>query len=123
MGEIGPDDARKGYAPEDLQTVHQFEEKILEAIMVLEANVDVLEALRKYYQSLLSNKDFLMRRDCAGTVRTFASQINDAVYDLKMQTSRAKLLVRITSDRKSLVSRHRFFSRLRAAAAISPPMA
>jgi hypothetical protein len=71
--------------------------------MVLEANIDVLEALRKYYQSLLSNKDFTMRRDCAAAVRTFASQINDAMYDLKMQNSRAKLLVRITSDRKSLV--------------------
>jgi len=48
VGRIGSDDARKGYAPEDLQTVHQFEEKILEATMVLEANIDVLEALRKY---------------------------------------------------------------------------
>lgn len=104
VGRIGPDDARKGYAPEDLQTVHQFEEKILEAIMVLEANIDVLEALRKYYLSLLSNKDFTMRRDCVAAVRAFASQINDAMYDLKMQNSRAKLLVRITSDRRSLVS-------------------
>jgi hypothetical protein len=87
--------------------------------MVLEANIDVFEALRRYYQSLLVNKDFLMRRDCVGAVRAFASQINDAMYDLKMQNSRAKLLVRITSARKSLVSRRHFFSPLQSMVMIS----
>jgi hypothetical protein len=75
--------------------------------MVLEANMDVLDALRKYYQDLLVNNDFDLRESCAEAVHAFATQINDAVYDLKMQNSRAKLLARITSDRKSLVSPHR----------------
>jgi hypothetical protein len=75
--------------------------------MVLEANMDVLGTLRKYYQDLLVNNDFDLRGSCAEAVHTFATQINDAVYDLKMQNSRAKLLARTTSDRKSLVSPHR----------------
>jgi hypothetical protein len=72
--------------------------------MALEANIDVLGALRKYYQDLLVNNDFDLRGSCAEPVLAFATQVNDAIYDLKMQSSRAKLLARITSDRKSLVS-------------------
>jgi hypothetical protein len=77
--------------------------------MGLEANIDVLGALCKYYQDLLVNDDFDLRGSCAEAVRAFTTQINDAVCDLKMQNSRAKLLARITSDRKSLVGPHHLF--------------
>jgi hypothetical protein len=105
----GPDPARREFIADDFQTVQRLEEKALEASMVLEANIDVLDALRKYYQDLLVNNDFDLRGSSAEAVLAFATQINDAVYDLKMQSSRAKLLARITSDRKSLVSPHRLF--------------
>ena len=99
-----PDTGRKTFIPDDLQAVQRLEEKALETSMVLEANVDVLDALCKYYQDLLLNNDFDLRGSCTEAVLAFATQINDAIYDLKTQNSRAKLLARITSDRKSLVS-------------------
>ena len=70
--------------------------------------MDVLTSLRKYYESLLRNKDFPLRKACRDDVLTFATQVNDMMFDLKMQVSRAKLLVRITADRKNLVSASTF---------------
>ena len=75
-----------------------------EAIMILEANTDVLTALRKYYENLLVNNNFPMRIDCREDVLSFANQVDDMIYDSKMQISRAKLLVRIAADRKTVVS-------------------
>lgn len=72
--------------------------------MMIEANVEVLTALRKYYESLQCHKDFTIKGSCEEEVLTFASQINDMIYDKKMQASRAKLLVQITKDRKDIVS-------------------
>jgi hypothetical protein len=72
--------------------------------MVLEANADVLESLRSYYRALLDNSEFAMRDSCREDVLSFATQIDNMIYDSKMQVARAKVLVRITSDRKALVS-------------------
>lgn len=95
--------ARREYTPGDFQAVQHYEDKTNEGIMILEANADVLTSLRNFYERLMDNKDFAMKGSCSEDVSTFSTQINDMIYDLKMQTSRAKLLVRITADRKSLV--------------------
>lgn len=104
VGPRGFKDGRREYKPEDLQTVQQFEEKTNEAIMVLEGNTDVLRALCEYYEALMKNQGFTLQTSCAEAVTSFTIQINDALYDAKMQVARAKLLLRITSDRKALVS-------------------
>ena len=72
--------------------------------MILEANADVLTSLRLFYERLVDRKDFPLRGDCHDEVLAFATRVEDMVYDSKMQVSRAKLLVRITADRKNLVS-------------------
>ena len=94
---------KKIHTPDDLQSLQSYEDKINEAIMILHANIDVLAALRKYYECLLKHKDFPMKKDCREDVLSFAAQINDMIYNSKLQISRARLLVRIASDRKSLV--------------------
>jgi hypothetical protein len=45
---------RKNYTPTDLQNVQYYEDKTNEAIMALEANVDVLKALRYFYETAIS---------------------------------------------------------------------
>jgi hypothetical protein len=95
------------YTPSDLQTVQNYEDKTNEAIMVMQANIQVLTSLRKFYQALLKNKHFPLEKACSGDVAAFATQINDMIYDTEMNISRAQLLIRITGDRKSLVSRAR----------------
>jgi len=75
--------------------------------MVLEANTDVLTALQKYYEGLLPKRPFSDEKDrleCAEAVMKFAAQVNEMIDNSRMQVSRAKLLVRITADRKTLVS-------------------
>jgi hypothetical protein len=95
--------ARREYTPEDLQTLQNYEEKTNEAIMILEANADVLTSLRTFYERMMENKEFQFKQHSCDDIRAFAARVEDMVYDSRMQISRAKLLVRITSDRKSLV--------------------
>lgn len=71
--------------------------------MVMEANVEVLSALLKYYEGLLGRADFPVANNCRDNIVAFSSQLSDMIYDLKMQIARAKLLVRITADRKTMV--------------------
>jgi hypothetical protein len=104
LGSRNPSASRREYTPEDLQTLQNYEEKTNEAIMILEANADVLTSLGTFYRRLVERRDFPLQGNCAEEVFTFAASVDDMVYDSRMQISRAKLLVRITADRKSLVS-------------------
>jgi hypothetical protein len=83
--------------------VQHREDKTNAAIMVMEANTDVLNSLRDFYKRLVENKDFDLKSTCEADVTTFASQTDDLIYESKMQIARAKVLVKITADRKNLV--------------------
>lgn len=72
--------------------------------MMLESNVDVLTALRKYYVKLKSNDDFPLAGECQESIEEFAGNVGKNIDELKMQIPRAKLLAGIISDRKELVS-------------------
>jgi len=99
------DPARHSYKPKDLQAVQHYEDKANEAMMVLEANVEVLLSLQGFYERLVKRKDFPkpLRDSCEEGLLNFVAQLQDRIYDSKMHISRTKLLVRITADRKSLV--------------------
>jgi hypothetical protein len=101
----GKEFSRHEYTPDDLLAVQRYEDKTNEATMILAANIDVITALRKYYEGLMTHKDFLLKKECEENVLAFSTQLNYMIYDLNMQISRAKLLVKITEDRKSIVSR------------------
>jgi hypothetical protein len=62
--------ARQKYTPRHLMDVQYYEDKTNEAIMIMEANIDVLTALRRYYEGLLRHKDFPMKRKCREDVLT-----------------------------------------------------
>lgn len=109
-GPRGLGEAHRIYTPGDLQTVQNYEDKTNEAIMVLEANADVLSSLRMFYEKLAENIDFPLRGVCHEDIAAFATQVNDMIYDSRMQILRAELLLRITADRKGLVSES-FFNR------------
>jgi hypothetical protein len=96
---------RKNYTSEDLQLVQGYEDQVNEVIMILEANNDIMKSLSAFYDALLENNDFdaVLKVQCRGDVRGFVAQIGDMMYDAKMQIRRAKLLVKITADRKALV--------------------
>lgn len=71
--------------------------------MVLQANSDVLKSLQRFYERLLENQHFPLKAACREDILDFAMQIEDMIYDSNMQVARAKVLVQITEDRKTLV--------------------
>jgi hypothetical protein len=106
FGPRGPGHAHQQYKPQHFQDLQRWEDKTNKVIMDLEANVDVMSSLCRFYNGLKGNKDIPagLKDGCASDIVRFAAQIDDMIYDFKTQISRAKLLVKITSDRKELVS-------------------
>lgn len=71
--------------------------------MVLNANADVLTALRDFYRGLKEDIDFDLKDYCARDISIFSNQVTDLVTDMKMQAARAKVLARMTANRRNLV--------------------
>jgi Mg2+ and Co2+ transporter CorA len=107
-GPRGEGFAHRSYKPYDIQDLQEWQDRANEAVMVLEANTDVLKTLHKFYHDLVDRKDFPnnLRTACEDELRNFTSQLDEIINDFYMQTSRAKLLVKIISDRKELVLQH-----------------
>ena len=108
MAIYGPRDpgyAHQQYKPYHIQELQHWKEKTSEAIMVLEANVDGMTALRKFYVELKANKDFPspLKMKCEDDIETLTANIGQATNGLKMQISRANLLAVVISERKELV--------------------
>lgn len=107
-GPRGPGYAHKEYRPYHIQDLQYWHDKTNEAVMVLEANVEVLKALCRFYAKLKDHKDFPddIRDACVDDVSTFSAHLDEIIDDLKMQISRTKLLSNIISDRKELLLQH-----------------
>lgn len=105
-GPRGQGHAYEQYKPEHIQDVQRRQDKINEIVMVLEANVDVMKSLCKFYTDLRTNPHFprTLKDGCDEDILTFTAQVEDMTYDLKMQIARATVLVKITNDRKEIVS-------------------
>ncbi|KAF2843020.1 hypothetical protein M501DRAFT_52755 [Patellaria atrata CBS 101060] len=97
--------SRQTYASEDLMTIQGFEDDINEAIMIMESNNDTLSSLQAYYEKLLKHKHFPseLLTECLDDVQLFATQISGMIHDAKMHISRARLLLKIADDRKTIV--------------------
>ncbi len=102
-GARGIGEAQRMFTPTDLQAVQNCEDKANEAIMVLEANSDVLTSLKKFYERMLENSNFPLQVVSRDDILDFTMQIENMVYDSRMQIGRARVLVQITEDRKTLV--------------------
>ena len=100
----GRGEAARVYVPSDLQTLQDYQDKVNQTIMVLEANNDVLASLRSFYHALPNSSAFTLKDTCGSDITSFTKQVDEMIHDSSMQVSRAKLLIRITSDRKDLVS-------------------
>jgi hypothetical protein len=92
----------------DLQKVQGVEEKVNEALLVMEGNMRTLTRLRKYYNTVLSHSSTpsALRRSklALADVERFAGNIKVAETDTAMFHARARSLLRLVEDRKTLVS-------------------
>ncbi|KAF7531297.1 hypothetical protein G7054_g8991 [Neopestalotiopsis clavispora] len=87
---------------DDLIPVYEYEDKINECIMTLESNADNVASLSMFYTSLVRHDEFPERQYCEKETQAFASQLSELIYDLKMQTRRARVLTKIMADRKAM---------------------
>jgi hypothetical protein len=107
-GPRGDGYAHKIYKPHDIQDLQRWQDRANEAVMVLEANTNILKSIHDFYHDIVNQKEFpgTLKTTCEDDLRTFTSQLNEIINDFHMQTSRARLLVNIISDRKELVLQH-----------------
>jgi hypothetical protein len=106
LGPRGPGCAHRKYEPYDIQEMQHWKEKTKQAEMVLEANMDVMTSLRRFYVRLTTNKDFppALRRDDEDDIASFAANLDEIMDGIKMHAARARFLVGVISDRSELVS-------------------
>ncbi|OXV12074.1 hypothetical protein Egran_00165 [Elaphomyces granulatus] len=90
----------------DLLQVQRSEEKANNVIMMLEANTEVLQSLEAFYKRLDKNEDFSTVEEVKFDLASFQARLHDMISDSKLQITRARLLVQITSNRKALVQQH-----------------
>ncbi|KAF2139611.1 uncharacterized protein K452DRAFT_275029 [Aplosporella prunicola CBS 121167] len=89
----------------DLQRIHFLEEKANETVLVIESNLNVFYELVQFYQSIVDSEEFPgeLRLCCKDDMERFISKAKNIENDLRMQQSRAKSLLRMLADRKSLL--------------------
>ncbi|KAK4894201.1 hypothetical protein LTR27_007569 [Elasticomyces elasticus] len=88
----------------DLPRVHYIEERANETLSILQNNVEVLERLEADYKSVIASLDSSIDapfRDAA--MVKFVKIISDTQTKMKLQQTRVTKLLRLLSDRKSLL--------------------
>lgn len=107
-GPRGPGYAHKQYKPHHIQDLQYWSDKVKEAIMVLEGNVEVMGALRRFYMNLREQRDFppALKDACSEEIQTFDAHLEELVAGINTQISRAQLLSSIIGDRKELIVQH-----------------
>lgn len=100
------DNSKSRHDTGDLFLVQEYEDKTNETVMVLESNADNMESLLEFYRSVVEDEEFPAEEQklCSSSVNRFCSQLHELIYDIKMQTRRAKVLVKTVSDRKAIVN-------------------
>jgi len=91
--------------PSTLVRVQEVEEAVHQIIMVLQSNADVMEKVKLFYVDIVADTQFpeSQRDDCKKHVAAFVSDMNEIIYDTKMQAERAKVLSTLIKDRKEIV--------------------
>jgi len=99
-------DNNESFSFSHLQDVQFYEEKVNEALLILESNINILTSITVFYEDLFVNADFpgQIIRDCSGHLTRFRKTTMGIVDDLNIQRSRARMLLSTITDRKSLVS-------------------
>ncbi|KAK1579744.1 uncharacterized protein LY79DRAFT_563307 [Colletotrichum navitas] len=94
--------------PENLSDVQNWEERTNDAIMAMESNINILKLQQKFYRDLVKDDDFPGREKhgCTRAVANYDSQLEEHICETQMQIVRAKLLVKMISDRKTILIQH-----------------
>ena len=95
--------SKQTYTATDLQSVQMYEEKIAEALAVLDTNLRISEKLNSFYEKLLYHTQFSLAQEVRQATLDFSTQLQNIRHDFEGQQSRAQRLLNIVKLRKTLV--------------------
>ncbi|KIM97239.1 hypothetical protein OIDMADRAFT_130241 [Oidiodendron maius Zn] len=97
--------ADENFSFSDLQQVQSLEEKANEIILVLDSNASTLSKVKQYYRETFTFDEFpiTLKSACARDFTKFEKAVGNIIGDLQMQESRTKMLLRLLTNRKSLL--------------------
>jgi hypothetical protein len=107
-GPPGPGHARKVSKLSSILALQPWSDKIKESIMIIDANLEIIMALRKFYRDLRKQRHFPpeLAKSCADDIADFTAHLDQITADFKKHASRARLLVDAISDSKKLIIQH-----------------
>lgn len=83
--------------------LQSYEDRVNEAIMILQTNSEVLASIGSFYQDLMGKLSLPWMSGCQDAIFQFTSQIKEMMCDLKMHVYRGEVLIKISDDRKKLL--------------------
>ncbi|KAI3319817.1 hypothetical protein HD806DRAFT_547709 [Xylariaceae sp. AK1471] len=91
--------------PRAVTRVQEYEDKVNEAVMVMESNIKIMKSLITSYKALVEDSDFPSTEviGCRKALKRFSTRIEEFIYDLQTQVDRGGILSKIASDRKTIV--------------------
>lgn len=94
-----------GFSFSDLQGTHAIEEIVNNANLLMKVNQNVLTELREAYKSFEDSPGWpaSLSSNCRGDLTRFDQRVASIQNDMAIQQSRVEKLLRLISDRKSLV--------------------
>jgi hypothetical protein len=94
---------------EDLQALQSLEEKVHEAILIIDSNISTLSEAKHFYQETFALEEFSknLYNDCAGTIKRFEKTVDNIIKDLTREQAKVRCLSSLLTDRKTLVSSER----------------
>jgi hypothetical protein len=95
----------EGFSFHDLQQVQLIEEKMSEVLLVLDSNTHVLTEMNGYYDSVVKLDEWPeeLSDACKPDVARFSKRIVSTIKELRMHHARAKTMLRLLKERKTLV--------------------
>lgn len=99
------DNDENGFSFSDLQHIQHIEEKSNESLLVIRSNVSIMSELREYYSSTYQAEGFPadLKEGARMATARFMIRVGSIINDLQLQQSRLETLLRLLSDRKSMV--------------------
>ncbi|KAI1747623.1 hypothetical protein F4782DRAFT_419012 [Xylaria castorea] len=91
--------------PRAVTRVQEYEDKVNEAVMVMESNIKIMESLLSSYKTLVEDQDFPPAEisACQTALKRFSTRMREFIYDLQTQVERGMILSKIARDRKNIV--------------------
>ncbi|KAI0905711.1 hypothetical protein F4823DRAFT_119410 [Ustulina deusta] len=91
--------------PRAVTRVQEYEDKVIETIMVMDSNIKTMKSLLSSYKTLVEDPHFPPAEvdTCQKSLKRFSARMDEFIYDLQTQVDRGNILSKIARDRKNIV--------------------